>query len=70
MLIKRLPRRGAPNVRIAARLRFSRTTVIKAVKSQAPPVYVSTLIETPSARLRPGRAIVIGRARYAGVGAG
>jgi hypothetical protein len=45
-LIRRLAAEGVPNARIAARLGVSRTTVIKAVKSQARPVYVRTPVET------------------------
>jgi hypothetical protein len=39
-LIRRLAADGVPKARIAARLGISRTTVIKAVKSDAPPRYV------------------------------
>jgi predicted transcriptional regulator len=39
-LIRRLSAEGVPKARIAARLGISRTTVIKAVKSDAPPRYV------------------------------
>jgi transposase len=45
-LIRRLAAEGVPKVRIAARLGISRTTVIKAVNSEAPPVYVRTSTET------------------------
>jgi Mu transposase-like protein len=38
-LIRRLAAEGVPNARIAQRLAISRTTVIKAVKSDAPPRY-------------------------------
>ena len=38
-LIRRLAAEGVPKARIAARLGISRTTVIKAVKSDAPPRY-------------------------------
>lgn len=39
-LIRRLAAEGVPNARIAARLGISRTTVVKAVKSDVPPRYV------------------------------
>jgi len=39
-LIRRLAAEGVPKARIAARLGISRTTVVKAVASQAPPRYV------------------------------
>lgn len=39
-LIRRLAAEGVPKARIAERLGISRTTVIKAVKSDAPPQYV------------------------------
>ncbi|MEI2713830.1 MAG: helix-turn-helix domain-containing protein [Nocardioides sp.] len=39
-LIRRLAADGVPKARIAARLGISRTTVIKAVNSDAPPRYV------------------------------
>ena len=38
-LIRRLAAEGVPNARIAQRLGISRTTVVKAVKSEAPPRY-------------------------------
>jgi hypothetical protein len=38
-LIRRLAAEGVPNARIAQRLGISRTTVVKAVKSDAPPRY-------------------------------
>lgn len=41
-LIRRLAAEGVPNARIAARLGISRTTVVKAVASDAPPRYVRT----------------------------
>lgn len=41
-LIRRLAAEGVPNARIAQRLGISRTTVIKAVKSEAPPRYQRT----------------------------
>lgn len=41
-LIRRLAGEGVPHARIAARLGISRTTVIKAVKSEAPPRYERT----------------------------
>ena len=45
-LIRRLAGEGVPHARIAARLGISRTTVIKAVKSEAPPRYERTPTET------------------------
>jgi len=45
-LIRRLAGEGVPHARIAARLGISRTTVIKAVKSEAPPRYERTPAET------------------------
>jgi hypothetical protein len=41
-LIRRLDAEGVPHARIARRLGISRTTVIKAVKSDSPPRYVRT----------------------------
>ena len=41
-LIRRLAAEGVPNARIAERLGISRTTVIRAVKSDAPPQYQRT----------------------------
>jgi hypothetical protein len=41
-LIRRLAAEGVPNARIAERLGISRTTVIKAVKSDSPPRYQRT----------------------------
>jgi hypothetical protein len=41
-LIRRLAAEGVPNARIAERLGISRTTVVKAVKSDAPPRYRRT----------------------------
>ena len=38
-LIRRLAAEGVPKARIAVRLGISRTTVIKAVNSEAPPRY-------------------------------
>ena len=45
-LIRRLAGEGVPHARIAARLGISRTTVIKAVKSEAPPRYERAPAET------------------------
>lgn len=45
-LIRRLAAEGVPNARIAARLGISRTTVIKAVASDAPPKYERRPAET------------------------
>ena len=41
-MIRRLAADGVPKARIAQQLGISRTTVIKAVKSQAPPRYERT----------------------------
>ncbi len=41
-LIRRLAAEGVPKARVAARLGISRTTVIKAVNSDAPPWYERT----------------------------
>ena len=45
-LIRRLAGEGVPHARIAARLGISRTTVIKAVRSEAPPRYERAPVET------------------------
>ena len=45
-MIRRLAGEGVPHARIAARLAISRTTVIKAVKSEAPPKYERAPAET------------------------
>lgn len=45
-LIRRLAAEGVPNARIAARLGISRTTVVKAVASDAPPRYERRSAET------------------------
>lgn len=45
-LIRRLAGEGVPHARIAARLGISRTTVIRAVQSDAPPRYVRTPVVT------------------------
>ncbi len=45
-LIRRLAAEGVPNARIAARLGISRTTVLKAVASEAPPKYERKSQET------------------------
>jgi len=45
-LIRRLAAEGVPNARIAARLGISRTTVVKAVASAAPPSYVRKPADT------------------------
>ena len=45
-LIRRLAAEGVPKARIATRLGISRTTVVKAVASDAPPRYVRTPVET------------------------
>ena len=45
-LIRRLAGEGVPNAAIARRLGISRTTVVKAVKSESPPEYVRRSAET------------------------
>lgn len=45
-LIRRLAGEGTPHAVIARRLGISRTTVVKAVASQAPPRYVRSATET------------------------
>jgi len=45
-LIRRLAAEGEPHARIAVRLGISRTTVVKAVNSDAPPKYVRRPVET------------------------
>ena len=45
-LIRRLAGEGVPKAQIAARLGISRTTVIKAVASNAPPKYERTAVPT------------------------
>jgi transposase len=45
-LIRRLAAEGVPKARIAARLGISRTTVVKAVASEAPPKYVRAAVPT------------------------
>jgi transposase len=45
-LIRRLAAEGVPKARIAARLGVSRTTVVKAVASEAPPKYVRAAAPT------------------------
>ncbi|WP_203569000.1 IS21 family transposase [Aestuariimicrobium ganziense] len=52
-LIRRLAAEGVPNARIAARLGISRTTVVKAVNSDAPPKYVRKSAETSFAVFEP-----------------
>lgn len=52
-LIRRLAAEGVPNARIAARLGISRTTVVKAVASEAPPRYVRKPAETSFAVFEP-----------------
>ena len=52
-LIRRLAAEGVPNARIAARLGISRTTVVKAVASDAPPRYVRRPIGTSFAVFEP-----------------
>lgn len=52
-LIRRLAAEGVPNARIAARLGISRTTVVKAVASQAPPKYARKPAETSFAVFEP-----------------
>ena len=45
-LIRRLAGEGVAKAQIATRLGISRTTVIKAVKSEAPPKYERAPVET------------------------
>ncbi len=52
-LIRRLAAEGEPHARIAMRLGISRTTVVKAVKSQAPPRYERRPMETSFVVLEP-----------------
>ena len=52
-LIRRLAAEGEPHARIAVRLGISRTTVVKAVNSDAPPKYVRTPAETSFAVFEP-----------------
>lgn len=52
-LIRRLAAEGVPNARIAVRLGVSRTTVIKAVASDAPPRYERKSQETSFAAFEP-----------------
>ncbi len=52
-LIRRLAAEGVPKARIAQRLGISRTTVIKAVNSDAPPRYVRSLGPTSFTEFEP-----------------
>jgi transposase len=52
-LIRRLAAEGEPHAAIARRLGISRTTVVKAVASDAPPRYVRTPVETSFAVVEP-----------------
>jgi hypothetical protein len=52
-LIRRLAAEGEPHAAIARRLGISRTTVVKAVNSDAPPSYVRTPVETSFAVYEP-----------------
>ena len=52
-LIRRLAAEGVPKARIAERLGISRTTVVKAVQSDAPPRYERTSVETSFAAFEP-----------------
>jgi transposase len=52
-LIRRLAAEGEPHARIAARLGISRTTVVKAVGSVAPPRYVRSPVATSFAVFEP-----------------
>lgn len=52
-LIRRLAAEGVPNARIAARLGISRTTVVKAIGSDAPPKYERKPTETSFATVEP-----------------
>ncbi len=51
-LIKRLAADGVANTRIAERLGISRTTVIKAVNSDAPPAYERSLPDATEVQWR------------------
>ena len=52
-LMRRLAAEGTPHAAIARRLGVSRTTVVKAVASQAPPRYVRTPVESSFAVFEP-----------------
>ena len=52
-LIRRLAAEGVPKARIAVRLGISRTTVVKAVASQAPPKYERRPVPTLFSRFEP-----------------
>ena len=52
-MIRRLAAEGEPHARIAVRLGISRTTVVKAVRSDAPPSYVRRPAETSFAVFEP-----------------
>ena len=52
-LIRRLAAEGEPHARIAVRLGVSRTTVVKAVNSEAPPKYVRTPVKSSFAVFEP-----------------
>ena len=59
-LIRRLAAEGVPKARIAERLGISRTTVLKAVRSGAPPRYERTPTESSFARFEPRvRALLV-----------
>ncbi len=59
-LIRRLAAEGVPKARIAERLGISRTTVIKAVNSDAPPRYERKLRPTSFTKFEPRvRALLI-----------
>jgi len=55
-LIRRLAAEGVPKAQIAVRLGISRTTVVKAVASDAPPRYE----RRPVTSVEPGRATLPG----------
>lgn len=52
-LIRRLAAEGVPKARIAERLGISRTTVLKATRSDTPPRYERTPVETSFAAVEP-----------------
>jgi len=59
-LIRRLAAEGEPHARIALRLGISRTTVVKAVNSDAPPKYVRSPAETSFAVFEPRVRALLG----------
>lgn len=68
-LIRRLTTEDVPHAAIARRLGISRTTVVKAVRSDAPPRYVRKPVQTSFAAFEPRvRALLIEPSRHAGDG--